>query len=269
VHWTLYDAYVSFSGGSVIAVLGTLPVAPRCGTPHVDINCYYEQKLDPGTISIVIGIGSFGGGTLFDERPPGPLEVRRERAEVGGLPAIVHHYGPGGYYDQDEGIGWEIALPRSVLSAYGIEARLRGPGLPAMRGALAELVESIRFDDLGPPLDVAATPERAVATALGDLDRRVRRAHVARPEHVTWYACFPPEPGTLGRRVVSFGPDGVLAELRAVTCRWTAVPESRHLWRITLELDGGGYRETLWLTGDGAVAGSRPEPPLASTRRAG
>jgi hypothetical protein len=256
--WTVHDAYVSFTGGSVIAIMGTLPVDVRCGSEHVDINCYYEQQLSPGTISLVLGIGSFGGGTLFDERPPDPLEIGRSRTEIGGLPAIVHRYGPGGYYEQDEGMGWEIAFPRSVLNAYGIQARLRGPGLPAMQAQLDRLIASIAFDDLGPVVgDRPEDAEPAVAAALRELDRRTRRGHVARPEHVTWYSCFPSTAGATARRIVSFGPEGPLAELRALACRWRAAPESRRLWRVTLELDGGRYSETLWLTADGMIAGQR------------
>jgi hypothetical protein len=258
--WTLHDAYASFTGGAVIAVLGTVPVEPRCGSEHVDINCYYEQKLPPGTISIVVGTGSFGGRTLFDERARDPLEVGRTRAEVGGLPAIVHRYGPGGYAEQDEAIGWEIAFPNSVLSVYAIEARLRGPGLPAMRADLDRLIASVRIDGLGPAVDgraVSAAP--AVATALAELDRRTRRSHVARPRHVTWYSCFPPAAAATATRTISLGPDGPLEQVRSVACRWDAAAEGSHLWRVTLDLDAGRYRETLWVTGDGVVAGTRPE----------
>jgi hypothetical protein len=256
--WALHDASATFTGGSVIAVLGTLPVPFRCGAEHVDVNCYYEQKLAPGTISIVVGTGSFGGATLFDERAWDPLEIDRERTEVGGLPAIVHRYGPGSYYEQDEAMGWEIAFPRSVLEVYGIEARLRGPGLPAMRAQLGRLIASIRIDGVGPPLD--ARPEAAAAAvrkALGELDRSVRRSHVARPEHVSWYSCFPASAAVTAHRVISLGPAGPLDRLRAVACRWTAVPEGHSFWRVTLELDGGRYAETLWVTPDGAVAGSQ------------
>jgi hypothetical protein len=256
--WALHDASATFTGGSVVAVLGTLPVPSRCGAEHVDVNCYYEQKLTPGTISIVVGTGSFGGGTLFDERPWDPLEIGRERTEVGGLPAVVHRYGPGSYYEQDEAIGWEIAFPRSVLEVYGIEARLRGPGLPGMRAQLDHLIASIRIEGVGPPLDrrpEAATT--AVGKALGELDRSARRGHAARPEHVSWYSCFPPSAGVTAHRVISLGPAGPLERLRSVACRWTAVPEGRSFWRVTLELDGGRYSETLWVTPDGTVAGSR------------
>lgn len=263
--WAMHDASSAFSGGSVIAILGTLPVDPRCGDAHVDINCYYERRLDPGTISIVLGTGSFGGATIFDERAPGPLELGgRERTEIDGLPAFLHHYGPGGYYEQDEAVGWEIAFPTSVLNAFGIEARMRGPGLEAMRADLERMVRSIRFDAPGPP--VATDPAGAaplVAAALAELDRAMRRSWVARPEHVSWYSCFPPTSGPVLRRVVTLGPNGPLEQPRAVACRYTVAPESQRLWRVALDVDGGRYVETLWLTGDGKVAGSRREgaPP--------
>ncbi|HWP67035.1 MAG TPA: hypothetical protein VNO26_14145 [Candidatus Limnocylindria bacterium] len=250
--WQVHDATAVFDGGSVIAVLGTVPVPPRCGTGHVDINCYHEQPLPPGTISVVVGTGSFGGATLFDPRAPDAREVARARVEVGGLPAIEHRYGAGDSYD--EAVGWEIAFPRSVLQAYVVEARLRGPGLPAMRRELDALIASVSVDGTGPPL--AGTPDAAVHTGLAELDRRLRRGHVARPEHTTWYSCYSPAAGVTAERVISLGPTGPLERLRTVTCRWTAAPEGARFWRVTLELDGRA-RETLWLTGDGTVAGSR------------
>jgi hypothetical protein len=262
--WTLHDASTGFAGGSVTAILGTLPVDSRCGSAHVDINCYYERKLDPGTISIVVGMGSLGGRTLFDERERGALEIGREVVEIAGLPAVVHRYGPGGYYDQDEAIGWEVAFPRSVLSAFGIEARMRGPGLDAMRAELERTIGSIRVDGLGPP--IAADPAAAaslVAAALRDRDRAMRRSWVSRPEHVSWYACFPSRLGATRRRTITLGPEGPLAAPRAIACRYTAAAETRQFWRVVLEVDGGRFTETLWLTGDGAIAGSRRQgvPP--------
>jgi hypothetical protein len=257
--WPVHDAIASFTGGSVLAVLGTVPVPSRCGTAHVDINCYYEQKLPPGTISLVVGTGSFGGATLFDARTPDPHEIGRERVEVGGAPAVVHRYRPGDFYGEDEAIGWEIAFPRSVLETFVIQARLRGPGLADLRRELDRLIASVRLDGLGPPLEL--TPEAAAAavrTALAELDGTMRRRHVARPEHVTWYACFAPQADVAARRVISLGPDGPLEAPQAVACRWGAVPEGTHFWRVTLQLDGRP-RETLWLTSDGKLAGTRRE----------
>jgi hypothetical protein len=257
--WSVHDAIASFTGGSVLAVLGTVPVPTRCGTAHVDINCYYEQKLPPGTISVVVGTGSFGGATLFDARTPDPHEIDRERVEVGGAPGVVHHYRPGDFYGEDQAIGWEIAFPRSVLEAFVIQVRLRGPGLAELQRQLDGMIASVRVDGLGPPLHVVPeAAEAAVHTALAELDGSMRRRHVARPEHVTWYSCFAPQADVTVRRVISLGPDGPLETLQAVDCRWTAAPEGTHFWRVTLELDGRP-RETLWLTSDGRVAGSRRE----------
>ena len=257
--WQMHDAIASFTGGSVIAVIGTVPIPARCGTAHVDINCYYEQRLPPGAISIVVGTGSFGGATLFDERPPDPHEMARERAEVGGAPAVVHRYRPGDYYGEDEAIGWEIAFPRSVLEAFVIQARLRGPGLPELRRDLDALIASIRIDGQGPPLN--DTPEAAavaVRAALAELDGTMRRRHTTRPGHVTWYTCFAPTAGATARRVISLGPDGPLDTLREIACRWSAAPEGTQFWRVTLEVDGRP-RETLWVGSDGKLAGSRRE----------
>ena len=256
--WTLHDAKASFSGGSVLAVLGTQPVDERCGGDHVDINCYYERKLEPGTISVIVGTGSFRGRTMFDEQVRGDLEVARERMEIGGLPAIVYRYGPGGYYEQDEGLGWQIAFPTSVLKVYAIEARMRGPGLEAMRADLQRVVASLGFDGLGPRVSEApGVADPMVGLALADLDRTMRRGWVSRPEHVSWYACFPPVANVSTRRTITLGPGGPLEQPREVECRFAVTTEGGHFWRVALELDGGRYVETVWLTADGTIAGRR------------
>ena len=59
--------------------------------------------------------------------------------------------------------------------------------------------------------------------------------------------------------MISLGPEGPLDQVRSVACRWDATAEGSHLWRVTLDLDAGRYRATLWVTGDGVVAGTRPE----------
>lgn len=254
--WALHDAKASFSGGSVLAVLGTQPVDPRCGSEHVDINCYYERKLEPGTISVIVGTGSFRGRTMFEEPERGDLEIGRHRTEIAGLPAIAYRYGPGGYYEQDEGMAWQIAFPRSVLNVFGIEARMRGPGLDAMRADLWRLVASVTIDGLGP--SVSPRPGKAdavVGHALDELDRTMRRGWASRPEHITWYACFPRTANVALRRTITLGPEGPLVDPREVECRFTVATEGSHLWRVRLELDGGRYVETMWLTGDGTVAG--------------
>jgi hypothetical protein len=57
--------------------------------------------------------------------------------------------------------------------------------------------------------------------------------------------------------VITLGPNGPLEQPREIECRYTVAPESRYLWRVTLEVDRSRYTETLWLTGDGALAGTR------------
>ena len=89
---------------------------------------------------------------------------------------------------------------------------LRPSGDPA---DLARLIGSIRIDGLGPVVDGrAASAAPAVATALAELDRRTRRSHVARPPHVTWYTCFPPEAAATATRAITLGPEGPLEQVR-------------------------------------------------------
>jgi hypothetical protein len=270
--WKVRDASIPFSGGSVIAIVGTLPVDASCGTEHVDINCYHQQRLEPGTISVVVGSAAYRGSTIF-----------AAAEEAGGLITIAGSPGfmrirpapPGNYYLADEYREWSIARPGSVSSVYTIEANLRGPGLERMRADLDSLVASIQLDEhvLALPSGAAAGGAAAavVTSALDELDRS------SREYGSDFYACFPREPGGISPAVLDSGPGGPLPGPLEVTCATAVRAAAGTFWELTLTVewqagDGhapGSWAERHWLTADGQTAGSQqltPEVALPETR---
>lgn len=156
--WLAYDASTSFSGGSATAVLGTLAVERRCGNErHIDINCVYEQRLEPGHIRLYVGTGTYRDGTIQDR----PTSGTATRVVVGGMEAnLVEDDGsPDSYYREDKSLHWEIARPgMNGTSVVELEARLKEPGVAEAREQLEALVASFRFTN-GPDPSVAPTPE--------------------------------------------------------------------------------------------------------------
>jgi hypothetical protein len=158
--WLAYDASASFSGGSATAILGTLPVERRCGNErHVDINCVYEQRLEPGHIRLYVGTGTYRSGTIQDR--PSMDDGTATRVEVGGMPAILAESdgSPDSYYREDKGMHWEIARPgMNGTSVVELEARLKEPGVAEAREQLEALIASFRFKG-GPDPSVPPTAE--------------------------------------------------------------------------------------------------------------
>ena len=158
--WLSYDASASYSGGSATAVLGTLQVERRCGNErHVDINCVYEQRLEPGHVRLYVGTGTYRSGTIQDR--PSIDDGTATRVEVGGMPAILAESdgSPDSYYREDKALHWEIARPgMNGTSVVELEARLKEPGVAEAREQLEALVASFRFTN-GPDPSVAPTPE--------------------------------------------------------------------------------------------------------------
>lgn len=158
--WLAYDASASFSGGSAIAVLGTLPVEPRCGNErHVDINCVSEQRLEPGRIRVLVLGGTYRGGTIQDR--PDIEGGTTTRTSVAGMPAILHESDgrADSYYREDKSLIWEIARPGTDgTNVVRLEALLTEPGVALGRQQLESLVDSFRFTN-GPDPSTTPTPE--------------------------------------------------------------------------------------------------------------
>ncbi len=267
--WTFRDASVAFSGGSTIGIVGTLPVDAGCGGGHVDINCYYQQKLTPGTISVVIGTGAYRGGTIFDDER---IADGAERIVVAGLPALFTDRGdvPGNYYDADLQLDWAVAYPTNVTNVYRIEVAIRGPGVDEYRAQAEALVASFRFNEPGEPLptgpDRLAAAEATVATYLTRAEADYDRGWGVRDGNgPSYYACFPAAPNTTKTLVIRHGPGGALGGPLEVTCSTEIHSEGDRFWRVDLSVSWapgpayptGRYRETAWLTATGEIAGGR------------
>jgi len=148
--WLAYDSAAAFSGGSSIAVIGTQPVEARCGTSaHVDVNCVYEQVLEPGAIRMFIGTGAYRGATVLDR-----LDIENgttTRLTVAGMPAILDEFDPrpDSYYQEDLLVHWSIGRPAAPSNVVRIEAMARDPGATEARAAFDAIIGSFRFT--GPP----------------------------------------------------------------------------------------------------------------------
>jgi hypothetical protein len=260
--WSLRDASVPFSGGSVIAVVGTLPVDPACGLGHVDINCYYEQRLEPGTISIVVGTGAYRGGTIFDPERAAPPTIR---TTIAGMPALFTDRGrpAESYYLSDLDLTWEIAQPSTPSSVYRIDVGIRGPGVDDYRRQAEALAASFRF--VNPvttiPTDPATAREVGRA-AIDEAESGDRAMWELGPDVPSWYSCFGDEPDTSSDGLVATSPGGHLDPPVFAVCRWTIAPEGSAFWRLSLATDwsiggrDGRVIETRWLAADGSAAAS-------------
>jgi hypothetical protein len=155
--WSIHDQLPASSGfGQTWAVIGTQPWPASCGSS--DINCYYEAKLEPGTIAVDIGVSYFPAtdddlcvrgatGTDLQGRGPDDPVAARTLIRVDGRPTLRTTYAVDGkdYYLSDEWLDWEIAPVGTVDAAYIIDAKLRGPGTDAMKQDLEALIASIHL----------------------------------------------------------------------------------------------------------------------------
>ncbi|HEU0237651.1 MAG TPA: hypothetical protein VFR14_14535 [Candidatus Limnocylindrales bacterium] len=274
--WSIRDASTFFSGGSVIAVVGTLPVDPACGIGHVDINCYYEQRLEPGTISIVVGSGAYRGGTIFDAERAAPPTVR---TTVAGMPALFTDRGrtAESYYLSDLDLTWEIAQPATPSAVYRIDVGIRGPGVDEYRRQAEALVASFRYVSPPPALDPAAAAEVALV-ALDEAEFSDRTMWQLATGEVSWYACFGDVAGAVASREVDSTPGEHLVAALPVECRWSIAAEGTAFWRLELETSwtvgatSGTVREIRWLRPDGTATASTFEgdfPPSSADEPSG
>jgi len=171
--WLGYDASGAGSGFSSVAVLGTQPVERRCGTErHVDLNCVYEQRLEPGQIRVFILTGTYREQTVNDR--PDIENGTTTRTRVGGMPTLLDEFDPrpDSYYGEDLLVHWEIARPGTDgASVVRLEAMLKEPGVAVGRRQLDALVASFRFTN-GPDPSVTATAKPTptdVSPRLSDL----------------------------------------------------------------------------------------------------
>ena len=258
--WSIRDASTFFSGGSVIAVVGTLPVSPACGIGHVDINCFYEQRLEPGTISVVVGTGAYRGGTIFDPERAAPPTVR---TTIAGMPALFTDRGrpAESYYLSDLDLTWEIAYPATPTNVYRIDVGIRGPGVEDYRRQAEALAASFRFVSPPPALDPAAAAEVA-RVALDEAESGDRTMWQLGADEVSWYACFDDVTGDVASGEVDSTPGEHLTASLPVECRWSIAAAGTSFWRLELETNwtlgaaSGTVRETRWLSANGTATAS-------------
>ncbi|OGO56446.1 MAG: hypothetical protein A2V85_03575 [Chloroflexi bacterium RBG_16_72_14] len=268
--WSVGDARTVFSGGSVIAVLGTSSMEPRCGIVHVDINCVYERRLDPGEVRVIVGTATYRGTTVLD-RPDSETGITT-RPTVGGMPAILDDQtATAGYYLADLNLLWSIGRPHSLGSVVRIEVLAREPGAADARAAAEALVASFAYTP--PPATLPPDREdgiRVARLAIDQADADFRRGwgQAAGGNH---YSCQPDDPDVPAAATITFSAGGDLGGEVPVTCSWTLEREGDLFWRVALRVDwsiagaGGRYTETLWLDAAGAVVHVRQAgegPPM-------
>lgn len=281
--WRAYDAGAPFSGGSSIAVLGTQPVEPRCGDGrHVDVNCVFEQPLEPGQIRVFVGTGAYRGGSVLDR--PDIENGSTTRMTIGEMPAILDELDPqpDSYYQEDVSLQWSIGRPATLTNVIRIELRsrewpVRGRvNTPAeVRAATQVIIDSFRFA-APPPSPLPSDPMAATAAAIAAIDAQALsfRGSYVDPDDstpVTYLECLGDEPDTMSTADVRYGPGGDLGGTVKLACSWTIRVETPTIWRLDLTYDwavagrSGRYVETLWID-----AASKPlasdfsgEPPPA------
>lgn len=260
--WQLRDARAGFSGGSTIAVLGTVDVPAACGGGHVDINCYYQEPLGPGQVSVVLGTQGFRGGSIFD---PGAANAVNEDLVIAGLPArrSAVEVGPEDFYRSDFSITWLVAFPESATNAWTIEARGRGPGTELQLAALDRLISTVRVDGVVPEAAAAVDRLDLVRRTLEQLAADWRKGHGDPDDPTSFYDCFPRE---IGRRAatLSVAPGGRLGGELEVTCSTAMRPTRAWFHEIELSVEWeaaegrppGRYVERVWVATDGTMAGN-------------
>ena len=152
--WMVNQAIPPSSGlGSTFAIIGTQPWGLCL---PLDINCHDDLRLEPSQISVQLGSGLSGGGSLCEiaidrsdlaGRGPGDPPATGHLVRIDGRPTLETDYAVGqtDYYRSDAWRTWVIAAPGTTTSIYRIEAMYRGPGDSTFSQQLDDLVASLRF----------------------------------------------------------------------------------------------------------------------------
>lgn len=154
--WTVQALGWPSSGfGSTFAIIGTEPWGLCLPT---DLNCHYQVRLEPGQISVGFSSGQMPGPSvceigvdrsdLANRGPTDPAATGR-LMRVDGRPTLQTDYAVNqlDYYHSDEWRKWVIAAPGSTRRTFVIDAMYRGPGVPAFRQQLDDMIASLRFSN--------------------------------------------------------------------------------------------------------------------------
>ena len=250
-------------GGSPLALLGSETVDAACRTGYVlvDMNCVYQQPLQPGAIRVVVSTESLRSGTILDRQD---IENgATTRPSIGSMPAVLDtfDYALDSLYREDVSRRWSIAMPEALGRAVTIDLMARewptagtGTTTAAIDAVSKVLIDSFRFTP--PPEPLPADPAAAVApgrAALQSVAASFRTGYVpAGDSRPIYLDCLGPAPEVLSDADVGFGPGGDLGGLVHLQCYWSITAESPAIWRLDATYrsavgDGADYYiETLW-----------------------
>lgn len=267
--WSVADSAASFSGGSSIAVLGTLPVDPRCGTGHVDINCVYEQHLEPGTVRAWVGTAAYRSGSILDEPQ---VDGSWEALTVDGMPALLveRTITPDDYYGSDLELTLRVARPAGFGQTVTIELRARDPGADGARATLDNIIASFRF--VAPPATLPADDaagEEVARRVLAESDEVLRQS-IGEGSGATPYSCQPLAPGDVAETELGYDFTSSLGGTRPARCSWLVERHGNRFWQVTVsaEWDVGEHEdagtEAIWVDAAGNVMGRRVDQRSAT-----
>jgi hypothetical protein len=237
--WAEVPAHAVTTMSAVVGVIANLR-AVECA-PDCDPNAI---RLPPGGAIVTISM----------QWSPAPFEgeiAPSDGVQVAGFPASFLRT-TGDRNSADEVDVWTFAAPEEVGASFEIRARLRGPGLDALRDEVARILASARLE---PPVpSVAELDEAAPEIARAVLESLATRSSA--------YRCFPLIPGVSGDTIVESPDRTALARPLEVTCRTAWTSHSNGLLEMALVMawgaDGGhaaGEREiTVWARSDGSIA---------------
>ena len=245
--WRLYQYDMITMRGSVIAWLSMVDIPDPCATssPLGDqgpANCRVAYQLDPGTVVVSVGTGSFPGGNILD------VPAAADPVTVGGLPGFIEETGPVPETGADRSLVWTLAMPGSIDNWYTVRAEFRGPDEAPLEAQVRAMVAGLRYDPSVVPLPSGATAaQEAAAGALARLRER----------GAAW-ACFP----DTGSRtmVLRETVNGPLAGPQVAACSTMIEATPLQLWRLHLVLrlsgrtpsDGFGNDITIFVGADGS-----------------
>jgi hypothetical protein len=126
--WTLYYPQDMSTVDLAIVTVASMPVEPPC----VGDLCQ-RFTTPPGTIVIEFRAGNGPTAPNWSDAP----------TTLGGQPAFRQDWGPQNATGAEEGHSWSARLTDPLI--LGVYVSLRGPGLPELRAAMNDVLESIHI----------------------------------------------------------------------------------------------------------------------------